>query len=210
MIRINLLSEGRRPVVARKTRPKIDIGDQDPSIFFLGGGLLLAVLIAVGWYLLLDRQISAKDAEIRIAGREVDELRPILKEVNDFKTKQRELERKIKVINDLTLKQRGPVQIMDRVSRALPDSVWIRSMNFRGQMVDLVGTAFTTNAIASFIEALDKVPEFAEPETKDVARDRGGGSYSYRISFWFTQQAQQMPKEIPAAPAPEAEAEAAP
>ena len=204
MIRINLLSEGRRPVVARKTRPKISFGDQDPSIFFLTGGLILGALISGGWWLMLNSKIKEVDAQIRVAQREVDELRPILDEVNDFKAKQRELERKIKVINELTLKQEGPVQILDRVSRALPDLVWLKTMNFRGATVDLVGTAFNTNAVASFIENLDKVPEFKEPDTKDVSRSRGGSSYAFRISFKFDQTVKKVaPEETPDETAPE-------
>lgn len=211
MIRINLLSEGRRPVVARKTRPKISIGDQDPSLYFLGGGLVVGLAIAGIWWMVQNSKIKAVDADIRVAQREVNELRPILKEVKDFKAKQRELERKIKVINDLTLKQQGPVHIMDRVSRALPDLVWLRTMNFRGRTVDLVGTAFNTNAIASFIENLDKVPEFREPDTKDISRNRGGGAYNFRISFRFDQRAQQQAKrEEPEPAAGTAAADAAP
>ena len=199
MIRINLLSEGRRPVVARKTRPKITLGDQDPSLYFLLGGLLVGLLITAGWWFALDRKLEAVNADIRVAQREVDELRPILEEVKSFKAKQRELERKIKVINELTLAQKGPVQIMDRVSRALPDLVWLSTMNFRGRTVDLVGTAFNTNAIASFIENLDKVPEFREPDTKDITLASGGGSYNFRISFRFDQRELERTEE-PATP----------
>ncbi len=210
MIRINLLSEGRRPVVARKVRPKISLGDQDPSLYLLGGGILLGLLIVAGWWFNLSRQIKAVDADIRVAEREVAELRPILQEVNAFKAKRRELERKIKVINDLTLKQQGPVHIMDRVSRALPDLVWLQTMNFRGQTVDLVGTAFNTNAIASFIENLDKVPEFREPDTKDISRNRDGRSYNFRISFRFDQKPQKPPEEEAASEPQAAAATAAP
>ncbi|MEM7352576.1 MAG: type IV pilus assembly protein PilM [Acidobacteriota bacterium] len=196
LTRINLLSEGRRPVVARKTRPKINFGDQDPSLYFLSGGVAAGLLVAGGWWYLLNSNIRGVDTEIRKAEREVAELRPILQEVNDFKAKQRELERKINVINDLTLKQEGPVQIMDRISRALPDLLWLKTMNFRGRTVDLTGTAFNTNAIASFIENLDKVPEFREPDTRDITRGGGGGSYNFRISFRFDQRP-------PTPPAPE-------
>lgn len=199
LTRINLLSEGRRPVVARKTRAKINLGDQDPSLYILAGGLAVGSLVALVWWFILNQEIKAVNAEIRVAEREVAELRPILKEVNDFKAKQRELERKIKVISDLTLKQEGPVQIMDRVSRALPDLVWLNSMNFRGRTVDLNGVAFNTNAIASFIENLDKVPEFREPDTKDISRS-GGGSYSFRISFGFDQTQPKTPQDEAAAP----------
>ncbi len=209
LTRINLLSEGRRPVVARRSRPKINLGDQDPSLFFLGGGVAVGLLVSAGWWYFLNSDLKEVGAEVRRAEREVAELRPILQEVNDFKAKQRELDRKINVINDLTLKQEGPVQIMDQVSHALPDLVWIRSMNFRGQTVDLLGTAFNTNAIASFIENLDKVPEFREPDTRDITRDRGGSSYNFRISFQFDQKPPPVPQEDVASPEA-AVAEAAP
>ncbi len=74
-------------------------------------------------------------------------------------------------------------------------------MNFRGTSVDLVGTASNTNAIASFIENLDKVPEFREPDTRDITRARGGAAYSFRISFRFDQRVQEAEKKEEAAPA---------
>ncbi len=199
MIRINLLSEGRRPVVARRAKPKLSLGDQDPSAIFLGAGIILGLLVAGVWWFLLNQDVRAADDKVRKAKREVEELRPILEEVADFKKKQAELERKIGVIKDLTLKQQGPVHIMDEVSRALPDLVWLSQMNFRGRTVDLRGQAFNTNAIAAFIENLDKVPEFREPDTKDVSRGGGGRTYNFRISFRFDQRPPPEPQEPAAA-----------
>ena len=187
MIRINLLSEGRRPVIARKAKPKLALGDLEPSLLFLSGGILLGLLIVgIQWWG-LSSEIKEVDDRIRVAQREVDELRPILEEVAEFKAKQ---ERKIEVINDLTLKQEGPVHILDKVSRALPDLLWLSQMNFRGRTVDLVGSAFNTNAVASFIENLDKVPEFKEPEPGNVTASRSG-TYDFRISFTFVQEEPQ-------------------
>ncbi len=188
MIRINLLSEGRRPVVARRQRPKLSLGDQDPSAFILGAGLLIGLLVVGAWWFSLHSKIRAVDQQIATAQAEVDELRPILEEVADFKAKQEELKRKIEVIKDLSLKQQGPVQIMDEVSRALPELLWLGTMEFRGQTVDLAGTAFNTNAVASFIENLGKVPEFKEPDPRDVQRAGRNQSYNFRISFSFIQE----------------------
>lgn len=186
MIRINLLAEGRRPVIARKAKPKLALGDQDPSVLFLAGGILLAVLIAGGQWWLLNSETKRLDGRIGVAQAEVDALRPILEEVADFKAKKEELQRKIDVITELTLLQQGPVHIMDKVSRAVPDLLWLTQMNVRGRRVDLVGTAFNTTAIAAFIENLDKVPEFHEPEPGSVNQDRGG-IYNFRIAFTFVQ-----------------------
>ena len=187
MIRINLLSEGRRPVVARRVRPKLSFGDQDPSVLFLAGGIVLGLLVAGVQYWLLASELGSVQAKVAEKQREVKELEPILKEVEDFKRKQAELERKIEVIQDLSRKQQGPVRIMDQVSRALPDLLWLNSMNVRGTTVDLDGTAFNTNAIAAFIENIDKVPEFREPEPKNLSRASGGSTFNFRISFGFQQ-----------------------
>lgn len=186
MIRINLLSEGRRPVIARKAKPKLSLGDQEPSLLFLTGGIARP---AGGGHPVvgpLERD-QRRRRQIRVAQREVEELRPILEEVAEFKAKQEELERKIEVVNELTLKQEGPVHILDKVSRALPDLLWLNQMNFRGRTVDLVGAAFNTNAVASFIENLDKVPEFREPEPGNFQASRNG-TYDFRISFTFIQE----------------------
>ena len=196
MIRINLISEGRRPVVARKAKPKLSLGDQDPALFMLAGGAILGVLIALGLYLSVNSELKKADAKVAAAKKEVNELKPILREVEEFKKKQRELKTKIEIISDLSNKRRGPVNIMDKVSRALPDLVWIRTMDVKGKTVTISGEAMNTVAIAAFIENLGLVPEFQEPNTKNIRRGRDGRTYSYSLNFKY---------EHPKPPEPEAE-----
>ena len=184
MIRINLISEGRRPVVARKSKPKIALGDQDPSLYILAAGLVVGALVVLGWYLALNAQVDSRKEKIRKAKKEVEELKPILKEVNDFKRKKRRLSRKIEIITDLDSKRRGPVSIMDEVSKALPELVWLNNMQVRGKRVNLRCRTLNFNGIAAFIENLKKVPAFTEPVTKNIKRGRRG-SYSFNISLRY-------------------------
>lgn len=204
MIRINLLSEGRRPVVARKSKPKMSFGDQDPSIFMLTGGILLGLLVVGIWWFLLSSEISSLDDRVRQKKREVADLAEILQKVEDFKAAQEELERKIQVITGLRAAQQGPVHIMGEVSNALPDLVWLGSMNMRGRSVTINGSAFNTNAVASFIENLNNVEGFKEPDTRNINQERGGQTYSFQISFTFEpkkQQVEDATEEADAAPA---------
>jgi len=187
MIRINLLSEGRRPVVARKSKPKLSLGDQDPSGPLLGAGLVLGLLIAGGWWWVLNGEVKEMDGKIRTAQQEVNELRPYIQQVEEFKAKQAELDRKINVIKDLSRAQKGPVRIMDEISRALPDLLWLEQMSLSGTTVELRGRAFNTNAVAGFLRNLDSVPEFREPVLQDLPADRGGNTYTFRINFTFRQ-----------------------
>jgi len=187
MIKINLLSEGRRPVVARKAKPKLGLGGQDIGNVLLVGGLILGV-VAVGlWWFMLNSQLKDIQGKVRSAQNEYDQLAHIIKEVEEYKAKQADLEAKVNVIKQLKSAQAGPVQIMDQVSRALPDLLWLDSMTVTGQSVDLRGRAFNTNAVASFIENLDKVPEFDEPYARNIRKAGSADSthYTFQITFNF-------------------------
>ena len=114
--------------------------------------------------------------EIAEAEKEVEELSSVIKEVDDYKAKKTELERKIKVIGDLKLNQRGPVKVMDNISRSLPELLWLDHLTMSASTIEIDGRAFNTNAVANFIENFDKVPEFGEPTLKDARSRRPAAS----------------------------------
>lgn len=184
MIKINLVSEGRRPVVSRKAKEKLGIAGLE-----LGEGLfLLALLLGVaaigGYWLYLRGERQERAEAIATAQREVDELAQVLAEVEDYKQKKERLEHKINVINELKRNQRGPVRILDQISQALPELLWLDRMSLQGGSVELRGQAFNTNQVATFIENLGKVPEFQEPRLRDTTRS--GQVYSFTITFNFS------------------------
>ena len=185
MIRINLLAEGKRQVTRKSRGPALAVQRGDISMWLLGGGLLLGLLITVGAWYYLYRVIQQKDREIAVAQEEVRQLEAIIKEVEDYKQQKAVLDHKITVIKQLKANQRGPVRIMDQISRALPELLWLDRMSVVGTQVTLNGRAFNTNAIANFIENLDKVEEFLEPDLRDTTRDATGQVYSYVIVFTF-------------------------
>ncbi|MEM8993972.1 MAG: PilN domain-containing protein [Acidobacteriota bacterium] len=185
MIRINLISEGRRPVVARKSKPKLTLGDQDPSLYILAAGLVVGLLVGLAMYLNLNAKINSRADKIKAQQKTVKDLEPILKEVEDFKSKKSRLNRKIETITELDQKRRGPVSVMDAVSQSLPELVWLNNMQVRGNRVTLKCRTLNFNAIAAFIENLKKVPEFDEPNTQNIKRGRAD-SYSFDITFRFS------------------------
>lgn len=187
MIKINLLSEGRRPVVARKAKPTLNLGGQDPNNLLLFAGMLLGLLIAGGWWYITDAAAKGVARQVREAEAEFEKLRPIINEVNQFKKKQADLENKVAVIKNLKRAQKGPVHIMDRVSRAVPELLWLEQMTVRGNRIGLRGRAFNTNAVAAFIQNLDEVEEFNEPTAKNIKKSGKGNttSYSFEIDFGF-------------------------
>ena len=186
MIKINLLSEGKRPAAVRRTRPASFLESENIALWALVAALLLAgALPAAGWWWWTKSQVAENDEQIVVKQREVDELAAIIAEVEEFKAKQAELEHKIAVIEQLRRNQKGPVRVMDQISRALPELLWLDRMELHGGVITLAGRAFNSNAVAGFLDNLDQVPEFQEPTLRDLQAGREG-VYTYSISFNFS------------------------
>ena len=185
MIKINLLAEGKRPAAVRKVKATALLEGKDIGQWLLAGGFLIGLLITILIWWQVDGQVQAQQEEIEAANREVEALAAVIKEVEDYKAKKAELERKIGIINDLKLNQRGPVRVMDHISRALPELLWLDRMRMDAATIEIEGRAFNTNAVANFIENLDKVPEFEEP-TLRTTEEQGSGVYKFVITFNYS------------------------
>lgn len=193
MLKINLLAEGKRPVVARKKAAALaggGGGGGDLANTLLIGGIVLGVLVVGGWWLMMNHKISKKADEIAIAQKEVEELKAVIKEVEEYKKKKADLERKIQIINDLKANQRGPVQIMDEVSKGLPELLWLTTLDATATNISLRGSAFNMSAVANLIDNLDRVEAFQEPILQDATQRAGRGArtevYDFRLTFPYS------------------------
>ncbi len=207
MIKINLLSEGKRTAVRKAKAAPLE--GKDIGQYLIIVGLLLGLIASGMYWWQLKGQVADQQEEIAAAQSEVDALGAVIREVEDYKTKKAELERKIGLINDLKANQRGPVRMMDYVSKALPELLWLDRTTMNATTIVIEGRAFNTNAVATFIENLDKVPEFEEPTLKD-ASEQSGNIYKFVIEFNYS-FAQPKPEqaETGATPAPGSPAAAA-
>ena len=185
MIKINLIGEGRRPAAVRKRRDiSLNVNRENLGNYLLLVGLLVGLLALAGewWYLRSD--LAGKTAQIVDLEEEYRILKPIIDKVNRFKKKKSDLERKIEVIENLKLNQKGPVVVMDNVSRAVPERVWLRRMEIQAKVIKLSGQASNENVVATFIDNLDRYEEFSEPVLRHM-RETGGGFYNFDIDVGY-------------------------
>jgi len=187
LIKINLLSEGR--TAARAPQPGLGTGKVNNLVF--AGCLAVAFVYFFGMWWHVAAVKRDWDEKNRKAQAEVDRLKSIIDEVNGYEKKKANLEAKINLINDLKRNQHGPVRLMDEVSKALPDLVWLNEMNLTGQNIGIRGKAMTPNAVANFIENLKKSPYFAEPRFDSLNQE--GPIYNFGLSVTFTYVAPTEP-----------------
>lgn len=148
MIKINLL-----PREERIRRAPVD---SRLVLAGMGAGILILAM-GYGWYW-LNGEVERLEGAIQQARADLRRYEELAKQVDRFREEKKRLEEKIKVIDALTAAQRGPVRILDEVSKALPNEVWLTSLSRAGNRLDISGIAFSNFNVAALMTNLSKVP----------------------------------------------------
>lgn len=197
MIKINLVAETPAAAASQASRPQFSLGAKQGDIILLIVLALAMVVVGTQWYLLTSKRSNLREVEQQ-RRRERDELLVYIKKVEELEAKRESLRNKIEVIEELKRNQQGPVRIMDEVSRALPELVWLSKLGLTGPNLTLDGTAMDENAVANYIANLDASPFFDEPKLKNLTRDRGD-TFRFQLTCIFDNK----PPEIEAAESPQ-------
>ncbi|MCU1245557.1 MAG: type pilus biosis protein PilN, partial [Acidobacteria bacterium] len=118
---------------------------------------------------------------------EADKLQSIIKEVEDFQKRKDSLQKRIDLINQLKQNQKGPVRIMDQISRDLPDLVWLDRMNVDNGRIAISGRSLNPNAVANFTENIKNDPYFEEPQVGSISQVSASPLvYGFDMDFAFS------------------------
>jgi type IV pilus assembly protein PilN len=166
MIRINLLAP-ERPTQRKKAAATG--GPSGIQAYLLLGFFTIASLVACGAaYVYEMAAISHLDSDIATAQKREAQLKAIKVQVDAFEAKKRTLEAKVNLIEQLKAQQGGPVHLLDEVSRALPDFVWLTGMDETGNSVQFKGESNGLSAVADFITNLQQAgDQCGKPNAQD-------------------------------------------
>jgi type IV pilus assembly protein PilN len=158
MIRINLLGVERKQ--ARKA-PSFDIGQRLTVACSL---ILVGALLGIGyWYWTLTESSARVDREIAAANAEATRLRSLLNEVQQFEARRAQLTQRVQLIEQLRGGQSVPVQLLDHVSRSLPDMLWLTGIAQNGPELTIQGRSTTLIALSDFVGNLGTNPLLIKP-----------------------------------------------
>ena len=191
MIKINLVREGRAVrgagAVAAPTAAAGAAGGTSANNILILGLIILGAAAAAGYWFVENRKLTERQETVAARKQEADKLEAIIHDVEEYQKRKDNLQKRIELINTLKNNQRGPVRIMDQVSRDLPDLVWLDRMNIAGQRVTLAGRGLNPNAIANFVENVKNDPYFEEPELGAMTQASAVPLvYTFDMSFGFT------------------------
>ena len=154
MIRINLLPV-REERKKEKARQVISIGVL--SIIFVLIAITFIHIRVAGQINSLKNQISGTDKEIKRLTKEVGDIKK-------YEKKKKDLQKKIDVIEMLTVKKTGPVRMLDELTKTVPSKLWISKMEERDFNLSLEGIALDNETIASFMGNLERSSSFTNVE----------------------------------------------
>ncbi len=150
--------------------------------------LLMPVVVLVGVFLFHQsqgRKIESLQADAAKSKARIESLKKEIAEVEKFKVRKAELQKKVDIINTLQAGRVGPVNILDAISAATPENSWVDKLTVQGDRLSLDGIAMNNTVVADFMNALSKNGRFRDVVlgTADQATVAGTKLVKFNLTF---------------------------
>lgn len=162
MIRINLL-----PVKAARKQELIK-----GQLAVLGATFLVALLACGGLYMNISSKVSDEKELIAKKEAEISSLKKKIGEVASFKKRQEELREKLEILERLQAGKAGPVRLLDELSQAIPEKMWLVSFTESGGNINISGISLTEETVAQFMRTLEASDSYQNVELRVVEQTR--------------------------------------
>ena len=173
MIKINLLPRKPKPLLALL---------RDGSI--LGVTVLIMLIIGLVVMVKMNKKLKATRKELLTVKRQIEDSKLDLEKVEKLKQQKAVLENKINIIHSLREQQSGPVHMLDDLSIAIPEQVWLDNLTNVGKILHLGGVSPSYNAVSEFMRELAQSPYFDKIELENITQKITDGRkfQKFRIS----------------------------
>jgi Tfp pilus assembly protein PilN len=191
MIRINLLGRAR-PKAARQAVPL----EATLQVVFL----FAALLLAFGVLSYHSHSMNAEAAEVRVHIQkqmgEKAHLEQLKIQVDKFEQQKAVLQQRINVIEELQRNRTGDQELLDALANTVTrtDTLWLTSLDRKGNALTIQGAAGSINAVANFITQLKHSGYFDQVEIKESQQDQKSSDVQ---TFNFTLTAQFALPQLP-------------
>jgi len=158
MIRINLLSVDRE-----RTKRGVLI-PPGQRVTIAASLIVIGTFLFVGWWFWSLHQASTRvDEELAKGEREMQQLRSVLSQVQRFEASKAQLQQRVTLIEQLRRGQSGPVHILDEISKAVPERLWLTQLTEKGDEIVLAGMTTSFSGLSDFVANLESSIWFKKP-----------------------------------------------
>ena len=165
MIRINLLPY-------RNARRQAQILEH-LAWFFGAVSIVTVLLILVNIY--GNSELSDLKGEFTQLQAQNNELRKKIGKLKDLDNLRADVERKLALVDELQQGRFESLNVLAGLSNAIPENVWLTSMQDASGKLKLSGVAESNKAVANFMRALEQSEKFENIALKVSSRTSVGG-----------------------------------
>jgi type IV pilus assembly protein PilN len=199
MIRINLLGQNR-PKAAKKAVPL----EATVQILFLAVAVGLAAVVLVITYYQQKRQLDAVNNQISSLRAEKASLQQIKNDVDQFERQKAVLQQRIDVIETLQRNRSGGQDLLQSVANTVVrvDSLWLTTLERKGDNLNIEGDAGSINAVANFITQLKRSGYFDKveiTEAKENDLEKSVTTFGFTMTAAINQSASPTQQASPQA-----------
>ncbi|MCU1342353.1 MAG: Fimbrial assembly protein [Candidatus Acidoferrum typicum] len=193
MIRINLLGRSR-PKAVRQAVPL----EATLQLVFLLVALVFSFGLLYIHYWQMEKEDKQVLAHIQKQRGEKARLEQLKQQVDNFEKQKAVLQQKISVIEELQRNRTGGQQLLDAIANTVgrTDTVWLTSVSRKADVLSIVGSAGSIDAVANYITQLKRSGYFQQVEIKESHQDTTNKAVQL---FIFTLTAQFAPPSPTAA-----------
>jgi|SRR5579875_683197 len=195
MIRINLLGQ-ERPKASRG--PSIPLESSLRLILFVAS-ILVAFVVLYAMYHQKANELATVQSRIQSLEMEKANLQHIKAEVQQYEKQKAILVQRINVIEELQANRTGGQQLLQMVAVTVEhsNSLWLTSLDRKGDALSIAGEAGSLDAIANFLTQMKRSGYFGDINMKEAAEnDIVKGAQTFQ--FTMTAQVAQPQKLQPA------------
>jgi Tfp pilus assembly protein PilN len=179
MIRVNLVGAGRKKA---KAGAKIALPATPILLIFIVLGFAAAGYL---WYSNLNNQVADLDGKIKQAQAQKAALEKVIQADTVYQTRKKDLENRVKIIENLQKNQVSPVMALDELSEAVDRTqyVWLSNLDQNNAVLTMSGTGTSLNAIADFYSNLTSTGYFKNIDVSNAQDTNGNYTFSLRCEF---------------------------
>jgi type IV pilus assembly protein PilN len=197
MIRINLLAVERGRTKRTVMIPAVH------RVTIVASLILIGTALFVGWWFWsLRTTVSRLDEEIVKGERETQQLRSVLAQVQKFEARKAQLQQRVSLIEELRRGQGGPVHVLDEISKAIPERLWLTALDQKGEEFKLDGMTTSMTGLADFVANLETSKWFKKPvdiiDSQVQADKVAGDMFKFSVKAVFNNPDAPPPPPPPA------------
>ncbi len=187
MIQINLIRDrrvekvaGAKPAGAGFSLPRLPF---NVGILASVLGVVIILVVIVLTMISQKAQISSLESKIKGYNEELTKLSGPKRLVDDYLQKQAAVSTKLNEISSIDKNRFYTVTLLDQLSHAMPDYLWLISMKDEKELISLEGMTFSNLIVADFMDRLKESGYFTNVELAQTAKAESEGRELVKFSI---------------------------